>query len=573
MSEIPETSRLMIPFAAEDLYLINTLNEAVNRGDSLADIIDIITRETIKTFSSNGVTIYLVDEERKHLVLQKIPHSFLKIDMIEKLIGIKIPSVKIPLTEESVYNKTLKGGKPVLISDKETIIEMTKEHTDNNFLKKMAPKVMDILGVQHTIVAPVTSEGIPFGVLTVSKKDAFKKSDIERLEFLANYFLTILKRKILEDALKESEEHYRILAETAHDIIFVINNKYEVTYVNKIGLKLLNQGRGEIIGKKVIELFPNDTGKNFMASLQEIVLTGKPLNAQNLSAFPNNVEIWLDTSLVPRKDRNNKVTEIMGTSRDITERKNAEKEKEEMRDRLFEAEKMKAIGILTGGIAHDINNMLTAINGFSCVALENTDDKQSVQDCLNQVCQVVQRANQLTRKLLGFSRRHPDEFKEVSVNTIIDDLKKLLLSFIRNGVTITFNLKPDVNPVHADAFKIEQVIMNLVMNAKDALQESGEITISTENILLKKKDIKSIPDGKPGEYACISVKDSGAGIDQELVDKIFEPFFTTKAEDKGTGLGLTVVNDIIKQHRGFIKVESRVGKETIFKVYLPAIKQ
>lgn len=556
----------------EDLSLLNLLNEAVNRGDSLYGIIDLISQETIKTFASNGVTIYLLDEDKKHLVMQNIPHSYKSIGKIEHLIGMRIPEVRIPLKDNSEYYKILKGEKSVLISDKKSIINLMKEHTENEFFKSLAPKVNKILEINHTILAPVVSKGTPFGLLVVSKKEPFSESDVKRLEFLSTHFQTILKRKIVDDALRESEEHYRILAESANDTIFFVNNKNEVQYINSIGAKLFNKSIEEIIGKKLFELFSDEILEKYRRSIQEVFSTGKPLNAQTFSLFDDK-KVWLDTNLVPIKGKNDKIIAVMGISRDITERKKVEKEKEEMREKFFEAEKMKAIAVLTGGIAHDINNMLTAIYSFAGVAIDSVDKKLPVYEYLNQICQVVRRANKLTHKLLGFSHKHLSEFKKVNVNEIIGDLKKLLNSFIGDDVTMSFDLNPNVSSVNADAHKIEQIIMNLVMNAKDAIPKGGEVTVKTENVTIDDKKIKGIPAGKSGKFVCLSVRDTGMGIEEKILDKIFEPFFTTKPDSKGTGLGLSVVNDIISQHNGFITVDSKTGSGTQLKIYFPSVSK
>lgn len=555
---------------AEDLSLLNLLNEAVNRGDTLSDIIRIIGRETRRIFSSNGVTVYLLDEDKKKLILQNITYHKQIVKNIEKIIGMKIPQVKIPLNENSDYLRILAGKKPVIISDKNAIIKLTKEHTENQFLKSLVPKIFKILDIKHVLVIPIISKGAPFGILDISRKEAFSESDKKRVEFLASHFLTILKRKNVDDALRDSEEQYRILAESANDIIYVIDKDNKIQYVNLHGSRLLNRSPAEVTGKRLNEIFPDELANSFQKSVQEVFSTGKPFNSLRLSTFPNNKQAWLDAHLVPLKDKNNKITAVMGVSRDITERIKAEKEKEEMRDRLFEAEKMKAISVLTSGIAHDINNLLTAIYGFTNVAMDSIDNTLPEYESLDQICKIVRRANKLTDKLLGFSRKHFSEFKNININEAIDYLKKLLYSFIRNGITITFNLSPTVNYIKADTHKIEQVIMNLVMNAKDAMPEGGEIIIKTENVTLKDKEIKKIPEGKPGEFVCLSVKDTGAGIKKDLQEKIFEPFYTSKPDGKGTGLGLSVVNDIVTQHTGFITVDSRPGAGTEFRIYLPS---
>lgn len=341
---------------------------------------------------------------------------------------------------------------------------------------------------------------------------------------------------------------------------------YDVLYVNQSLRSLFD----DVLGKKCYNIFQN-LGSPCPFCTNKFIF-GKNAGKTHIWEFQNKVtQRWyhcIDRA-VPWTDGKMVRYEM---AIDITERKKAEKEKEEMLSRLFETEKMKAIAVLTGGIAHDINNLLTAIHGFANVAMDSIDNTLPEYDSLDQICQVVLRANKLTDKLLGFSRKHPSEFKAVNINEMIEDMKKLLYSFIRNGITISFNLIPTVNYIKADTHKIEQVIMNLVMNAKDAMPEGGKIIVKTENVTLKDNEIKKIPGGRSGEFVCLSVIDTGTGIKNDLQEKIFEPFYTSKPNGKGTGLGLSVVNDIVAQHSGFITVSSKSGTGTEFRIYLPCAR-
>lgn len=554
----------------EDLSLLTVLNEAVNRGDSLSDIITLLGQETRKTFSSYGIQVYLLDEDDNRLHMQNVILPQKAIEHIENLLGMEIPEVTVLLKEDSEYLNVLKGKKPVTLSNKTSIVTLMKEHTENPILKSLIPRVIQFLDINHVLLIPVILNDKPFGLLEVSRKEPFPESDISRLEFLSKHFITILKRKLVDDALRDSEEHYRILAESANDTIFFIDKQGSIQYVNKIGAKYFRKDPEDIIGKCICDFLPADKTKETMEKINAIITAGKPLNSQNHFRSADGT-VWLDTNLVPIKDGKGNITSVMGISRDITEQKKAETEKEEMRNRLFEAEKIKAISVLTGGIAHDINNMLTAINSFANVVMGSTDKTAQEYESLEQICRIVGRANKLTDKLLGFSRKHPAELKIISINEILDDLKKLLYTFIRNGITLTLDLDPAVGYCKADTHKIEQVVMNLVMNAKDAMSDSGDITIKTENVTLHEDEITGIPAGKPGTFICLSVKDTGDGIEEENMKNIFEPFFTTKPNGKGTGLGLSVVNDIVSQHDGFITVDSKPGTGTEFKVFLPAV--
>ena len=238
-------------------------------------------------------------------------------------------------------------------------------------------------------------------------------------------------------------------------------------------------------------------------------------------------------------------------------------------DRLLQSQKMEGIGRLAGGIAHDFNNFLTAIQGYSDLAMRRIDRENPLYDDLEQIQLASKHASEVTRQLLLFSRKQPMELSRLNVNRMVEELFKLLQHLIGEDIAIRTYLEPGLWTVRADAAKINQVIMNLVVNAKNSMPEGGKLTIRTENAVRHEKDRQTIPDAKPGRYICLVVEDTGTGMDQEILRLIFEPFYSTKAH--GIGLGLAVVYGVVKQHQGFIRVSSEPGQGSIFKVYLPAM--
>ncbi len=254
----------------------------------------------------------------------------------------------------------------------------------------------------------------------------------------------------------------------------------------------------------------------------------------------------------------------------ILERKQAEEEKEKIYAQLLHAQKMEAIGTLAGGVAHDFNNLLTAIQGYTELSLIRVDKTSPLHGNLKHIHRASLRAASLTRQLLFLSRRQPMELTLLNINRTVDDLLKMLNRLIGEDIAINTNMETALWTVRADEGNIEQVIMNLVVNARDAMFHGGKLTIKTENVTLDEGSCKGIPEARPGKFVCLSVMDTGAGMDKEIIQHIFEPFFTTKEAGKGTGLGLSVVYGIIKQHEGWINVYSEDGQGSTFKVYLPA---
>jgi len=254
----------------------------------------------------------------------------------------------------------------------------------------------------------------------------------------------------------------------------------------------------------------------------------------------------------------------------ITDLIRTKEEKEDIQAQLLQAQKMEAIGILAGGIAHDFNNILTSIHGGTDLAMLEMEENSSSFSDLKQVKNAAMRASNLTRQLLYFSRKHPMEFVPVDLNKSINDLLNMLDRLISEDVKIHTNLQSNLWAIEADRGTIEQVVMNLAVNAHTAMPYGGELTITTENIIINEKVKRKNPKEEPGRFVRMSVSDTGIGIEKELLPHIFEPFFSTRSKTGGTGLGLSVVHGIVQQHGGWITVNSEPGRGTVFQVMLPA---
>ena len=263
----------------------------------------------------------------------------------------------------------------------------------------------------------------------------------------------------------------------------------------------------------------------------------------------------------------NRAIQEMDTRRMLRE---AQKEKGILEQQLRQAQKMEAIGVLAGGVAHDFNNLLTAIHGYSTLAISEVDEDSTLYSKLLQVQRAAERAATLTRQLLLFSRKQAIQQKPVDISATVDDMIKMLQRLIGEDIRVIPRLDPDIWITMADVGNIEQVIMNLAVNARDAMPEGGSITFTAKNTVISDTDTLFIPNARSGKYVCLTVSDKGTGMNEETVQRIFEPFYTTKEEGKGTGLGLSVVYGIISQHNGFINVFSEIGIGTTFDIYLPA---
>ena len=359
------------------------------------------------------------------------------------------------------------------------------------------------------------------------------------------------QHKMTEQALRDSEEKFRVLSETAACGFCIIEDE-KITYANLEAEKITGYSRDELLNMKFLELihpehrqfYEKETGVgSISAEKQEIKILTR-----------DNQIKWVILSYGGVVINGKQV--VLGTFYDITERKIAE---EITQQQLYRVQKMEVVGKLASGMAHEINNQLTVIQAY--LDLYAKDDKFSF--IRSKIGQAVEKTSRLNRQLMLYSR-HKESTKDLyDLNKNLKDLQKMLEQMIGEDITIHYRLAEDLWLINADATNIEQVIVNLILNARDAMPHGGIIVVTTKNIV--------IDQGNHSKRAvCLSVSDTGTGMDDSIISQIFQPFFTTKGLGKGTGLGLTVVDNIIKSHGGWIDVQSTPGKGATFNVYLPA---
>lgn len=370
--------------------------------------------------------------------------------------------------------------------------------------------------------------------------------------------------------LKQAEKKFRILFESAPDAYYL--SDLEGTFINgnKAAERITGYKKKELIGKNFLKLkmVSNDQVPKIIALFEK--------NAKRLPTGPDeftlrkkdgskvDVEITTHTVQIEGKDI------VLGIARDISERRRMETEKRVLENQLLQSQKMEAIGKLAGGIAHDFNNLLTVIMGNAQLVMMKYQENDSNYHELKQILNASTRAANLTKQLLLFSRKHAMEIKTINLNKTISNLLKMIKRLIGENINIVTELDENLWNIDADESNLEQALVNLVVNASDAMPDGGTLTIRTENALFSEAESKTIRYGKPGKFVRLSIIDTGGGIPEEMLDQIFEPFFTTKEVGKGTGLGLSVVYGIIKKHNGWIDVQSEVDSGSVFDIYLPA---
>ncbi len=377
-------------------------------------------------------------------------------------------------------------------------------------------------------------------------------------------------RREAEAALKESEARYRYLLESVTDYIYTVqvDKKKEAASTHGPGCLAVTGFSQEEFAADPRLWFRMVYEEDRPAVLEHAdkVLSGEAASIEHRIIHKDGSIRWVRNTPALRYDSQGRVTAYDCLISDITERKNLE-------NQLRQAQKIEAIGTLAGGVAHDFNNILTAITGYGTILEMNIAKDDPLHAHVEAILVAADRAADLTRSLLTFSRKQEIEPKPVKLNEIVSTSEKLLSRLIREDIELEMKLSDDGLTVMADAAQIEQILMNLVTNARDAMPRGGVITIETSSTVLDRDFIRGHGYGEPGGYAMLTFTDNGAGMDEKTQQRIFEPFFTTKEMGKGTGLGLAVCYGIIKRHKGYIVCGSEPGAGTTFTIYLPLITE
>ena len=375
----------------------------------------------------------------------------------------------------------------------------------------------------------------------------------------------VTEKKRMEGALRESEERFATFMNNSPMLALMRDAKCRYVYVNRAYEVLVGKSASEILGRTPYDIWPSEVAKLLAGADNQVLAAGHALELHEKTVIPGSeTKEWLSIKF-PFRDRRNRVY-VGGVSIDITERKSLE-------EQLRQSQKMEAVGRLAGGIAHDFNNLLTIIMGYSEILLASSkidaDQRSKIQELKN----AGERAARLTRQLLAFSRKQVMAPRVLDLNAVIENLRKMIERLIGEDIEfVTIPFGP-LGKVKADPGQVEQIIMNLVVNARDAMPDGGRLTVETANVEFDEEYARSHLPSLPGQYVMIAVSDTGTGMDPEIQRHIFEPFYTTKEMGKGTGLGLATVYGIVKQSGGFIWVYSEQDVGSAFKVYFPRIPE
>jgi PAS domain S-box-containing protein len=451
------------------------------------------------------------------------------------------------------------GGELRLVSSCPRSVDRGERRLAEQVLATREP-AWEPLDGRSVIAVPVGT----WGVVAFSGPK-FRLPDPDRLSVFASFGAQLwqyIERAQAEQALDRSRRMLAAVVEGTSDAVFVKDVDGRYLLINDAGAEALGQQVDEVIGRNDRELMAPEAAEEIMARDRTVMESGETVVAEERVETEDGVRLFLSTKSAYLDDEGN-VLGLIGISHDVTERRRLEAE-------LQQAQKMEAVGRLAGGVAHDFNNILSVIRGFSDLARKHLDKRQTkMDDWLRQVSRATEQGTALTRQLLAISRRQPLETEVIELNALVAELDALLRRVLGEDLRLVTVFGAAKSGVEANRGQLEQVVMNLAVNARDAMPSGGKLTIETGTVTLD-DDAASKLGVDRGAYVRLRVSDTGTGMDVETRTRIFEPFFTTKAPGRGTGLGLSTVYGIVKQAGGHIGVQSSPGAGTTFTIHLPA---
>jgi len=370
----------------------------------------------------------------------------------------------------------------------------------------------------------------------------------------------ITNRKRAEQAMRESEARFRTICETSPIAIFLMDAHSNVVYSNPSANRITGRSAEEINGQSWREIIHPEDREQSAADWTKIKQTGEPLHTTRRYLDKNGKVVWVSATIAPIRDQDT-LRGYIGLSEDITERKRVD-------EQLLRSQRMESLGTLASGIAHDLNNILAPI--LMAAPLLRKEARPDDAELLNSIEKSAQRGADIVKQVLAFARGIEGDRISLQPRHLIKEVELMMRETFPKSIVIQNRTPNDLWPIIGDSTQIHQILLNLCINARDAMPDGGKLTLSAENLSIRQGGAAMLGDVKPGNYVLMTVADSGTGIPSAIIDKIFDPFFTTKETGKGTGLGLSTVIGIVKSHGGFLKVYSEAGKGSSFKIYLPA---
>ncbi|MDY6881256.1 MAG: PAS domain S-box protein [Thermodesulfobacteriota bacterium] len=533
-----------------------------------------------------------ISEGKKEISFETTGQNYLEFNQLSEAFNYMIGHLKAA-EEKARYNELLENiDDPVYLVDREGRIQEANEATyaeldysreglfKTDFFHLLPKKDSDLLlgqldnRAENNDSAKRTLESLHFKSdgTTIPVEIKSRAITYGGKEVILNVARDISERVEAEKALRESEARYRSVVENSHDAIVILDDQLRILYANSELRNKLGFSNDELEGEEFEKILAEDS---------------LPFDREKFLRTENADNILSHTCSMICKDGEKRLGKITATLiedsagevktvvqiLDITEQRRSEEDKKKLEAQLRHAQKMEAVGTLAGGVAHDFNNLLQAIQGYADLLILDKTEDSSERRGLLEIKHATKSASELTQQLLTFSRKVESDLRPTDLNHEVMQIHKLLARVIPAMIETEVHLADDLATINADPAQLGQILMNLCVNARDAMQDGGKLLIETDNASLDENYCRTHLGAVPGRYVLLSISDNGEGMEKSTLEHIFEPFYTTKDMGKGTGLGLAIVYGIVKSHNGYIMCYSEPGKGTVFKIYLPVIEQ
>ncbi len=520
-----------------EILELNNITEAVSHSVELNYVLHSALVKVMELMRADCGWIYLIEHQRLSLHHQNGTAATC------------FPSEKMNHEEELAWIR-----KPGMYqaNDPRITTSTTKEFRDEH--------------IEQLISIPLERQGLFAGVLVIASRgeSKFTPKKMSLIQAFGNQISVALQNASLFEQVKQSERLYADLYEHSPDMYHTVDRNGIIVSCNLTESQMLGMVKEEIIGKHLTKLFPVSHHEQVNTHLTKMFEdeSMKTLEEQLQRKDGSLIDVSVNTSLVYSTD--GKAVLVRMVLRDITEKKMLE-------EKILQAQKIDSIGNLAGGIAHDFNNILTSILGSASLMRRRMIIEPQWVKYVDLIETASRRGAALTRQLLTFARKNNPYVRIIDVNEIIDETRRLFEPTIPKSIVIRTVLAPEPVFIEADEGQIQQALLNLCLNARDAMPNGGMLTVTCKAVIIKEEDVQQFADAKSGNFVMLTIVDSGVGIPSNVMNKIFEPFFTTKEQGKGTGLGLAVVYGVVRGHNGYINVDSEVGAGTVFTIYLPRV--
>lgn len=551
-----------------DAELIEELGQTISSVLDIDELLNVAMQTLKKHLDYDRGMILLADAEKLHLKVAAVyGHTDQNLDHFRGLeLHLDNPRSKGP------FVVAFREMRPFLVNDVDEILDNLSERTR---------RIVTALGARSFVCVPIAYKDEPLGVLSLDNTHTArppKQSDLSLLMGIAPQIAICINNARTFEMMQASEEKYRVLVESANSIILRIDTQGTITFTNRFAQQFYGYSDQEMLGRNILGLIvPNKDmkGSDTLPTIRKL-LSGSEDNMllESENILKNRDRVWVSWSNKAIYDKDGNLTEILCVGYDITARKKAEYEKKKLEEQLVRAQKMEAIGALVGGVAHDLNNILSGITSYPELLLMEMKEESPMRSAILTIKKSGDKAAAMVQDLLTLARRGVSILDIVDLNTIVreyfDSLEFLKLKNGHTEVNFEVDLDQSVKYILGSGVHLNKALMNLVINAAEAMVKGGTVQVSTRVRCLERphKGYEMIPDG---EYTVLSVKDTGTGISEADLKKIFEPFFSKKVMGKsGTGLGMTVVWSTVKDHKGFVDVNSEEGKGTRFDLFFPA---